>query len=438
MSLSIKDWRIRTKLLSVVIVLAGMIVAVWAVGLRGISTMLEAGAEGDLPAAEMVDAVDLLQFAIRLNREEYAVATDPTQANVRQVANLLVEQRRRFEERLTHLEKTADGEQGPLLAKVADSYRIYVRELDDTLEAARKHGGAVTVGDAQRQILDSVRKSRDVARSLQAAIDAYRTFTDQKGEEISQHGTETGQSVRMTMMIISGSGVVVGLVIGYLLATFGIARPLSAAIASLTVQSRGDLQVQVTGTDRKDEIGEMSRAVLVFKDNMIETEKLRGEQQAEQQRQLDRATAVSGFVSEFDRAFAGSLRGLASSSTELQTTAQSMAATAEETERQSTAVAAASEQASSNVQTVAAAAEQLSSSITEISRRVTESTSIAGKAVTDVDRANAQINELAKAAQRHSPSAAGMSIRGPRSSIGLPPPATLAISEGPVYSLVRS
>ncbi len=61
---------------------------------------------------------------------------------------------------------------------------------------------------------------------------------------------------------------------------------------------------------------------------------------------------------------------VASASTELQNTAQSLSATAEQTTQQSAAVAAAAEQASANVQTVASAAEELSASIEEVGRQV--------------------------------------------------------------------
>ena len=76
---------------------------------------------------------------------------------------------------------------------------------------------------------------------------------------------------------------------------------------------------------------------------------------------------------------------VASASTELQATAQSLSATAEETSKQSGTVAAASEQASANVQTVATAAEELTSSISEIARQVATSTQISGQAVAEAD-----------------------------------------------------
>lgn len=91
---------------------------------------------------------------------------------------------------------------------------------------------------------------------------------------------------------------------------------------------------------------------------------------------------------------------LTSAATELRSDAQSMAAAAEQTTRQSTAVEAASEKASSNVQTVASAAEQLSASIAEISQQMSRSATSTDHAVTEANRTDAQIKNLAEAAQR--------------------------------------
>ena len=91
---------------------------------------------------------------------------------------------------------------------------------------------------------------------------------------------------------------------------------------------------------------------------------------------------------------------VASSSTELRGTAESMSAVAEQSNRQASSVAAAAEQASHNVQTVASAAEELSSSINEISGQVSQSATIARKAVEDAQRTNQTVQSLAEAAQK--------------------------------------
>jgi methyl-accepting chemotaxis protein len=179
-----------------------------------------------------------------------------------------------------------------------------------------------------------------------------------------------------------------------------VSMPVRRMAETMRRLSQGEANVGVPGTGRRDEIGEMAKAVQVFKDNMAETEHLRAEQE-EQKKQAEeqQRQAMLAMADSFEAAVGDIVRGVSSQATELQATAQSMSATAEETERQSTAVAAASEEASTNVQTVASAAEELSSSIAEISRQVATSSDITARAVEDTRRTNEQIQGLAEAAQ---------------------------------------
>ena len=105
-----------------------------------------------------------------------------------------------------------------------------------------------------------------------------------------------------------------------------------------------------------------------------------------QRRVAERVKEISGIV--------------ASASTEMQATAESMAGAAAEATRQSTSVAQAAQAASMNVQTVASAGEELSASINEIARQVTESTAITQQAVAETDRTGAAIQTLAEAAKK--------------------------------------
>jgi len=91
---------------------------------------------------------------------------------------------------------------------------------------------------------------------------------------------------------------------------------------------------------------------------------------------------------------------VASASTEMQATAESMASAATEATRQAAQVAQAAQAASMNVQTVASAGEELSASINEIARQVTDSTAITQKAVAETDRTGMAIQTLAEAAKK--------------------------------------
>jgi methyl-accepting chemotaxis protein len=163
----------------------------------------------------------------------------------------------------------------------------------------------------------------------------------------------------------------------------------------------GDKTVAIPGLNRKDEIGDMAATVQVFKQSMIETERLRMEQEALKKRtEAERRQAMLHLATRFEQSVGDVVRGVGSASTELRATAQAMSATAEETTRQSTMVAASSEQATHNVQTVASATEELTASINEISQQVAQASVMIDKGVREATLSKDQVTGLTTAAEK--------------------------------------
>ena len=185
----------------------------------------------------------------------------------------------------------------------------------------------------------------------------------------------------MTLLwVLLGVGIGVAATVVYL-TNRSIVPPILKMVGAMGQLAGGDHSVAIPATDKKDEIGLMARAVLIFKENMIKAKELAEKEAEAISARVARAARVNELTETFDANISTVLRSVASASTELQATASSMTATAEETSNQATAVAAATEEASTNVQTVAAASEELASSVTEISRQVAQSAAIAQKAV---------------------------------------------------------
>jgi methyl-accepting chemotaxis protein len=213
---------------------------------------------------------------------------------------------------------------------------------------------------------------------------------------------EASSLVNRIVQIILGSIVLVAVMVA-LLAWFVsrvIARVLAGMSGLMERLAAGDLAIEVSGRERKDEIGKLARSLEVFRENAETARRLEAEQQAENLRKEKRQGAMDGLIGNFNNTVEEVLRLLAASASEMHATSGSMAATAEETSRQAAAVAAASAEASVNVQTVASAAEELSSTVSEITRQVAHSATIAGKAVEEVQHTNATVLSLAEAAQR--------------------------------------
>lgn len=179
----------------------------------------------------------------------------------------------------------------------------------------------------------------------------------------------------------------------------GVSRPIRGMTETMARLAKHELETEIVGVGRKDEIGHMAAAVQVFRDSMVEADRLAAAQRAEEEKKEERRRRIETAVAAFDQTVRGLLETLASASTELRSTAESMASIAEEASRQSTAVSAASEQASANVQTVASATEEMTASIGEISRQVGQSNDVAGTIAGAVEEQSATSKEITRNTQ---------------------------------------
>ena len=165
--------------------------------------------------------------------------------------------------------------------------------------------------------------------------------------------------------------------------------------------AQGDLSTAVPGSDRRDEVGGMAAAVLVFKETMSEAQSLRAAQeQVKAQSAAEQKATLNRMADGFEGKVGHLVGMLSAASTELEATAQSMTNTAKRSHQQAATVASAAEQATNGLQTVASAAEELTASIAEISCQVAQSSTITGKAVNDTRRTDGIVQALAAGAEK--------------------------------------
>jgi len=180
-----------------------------------------------------------------------------------------------------------------------------------------------------------------------------------------------------------------------------ITRPLGLLGTRMQTLADGQLEDDIPGIGRRDEIGKMATTVQVFKDNAIRIRGLEQEEAAAKERAAaERQAMMNSIASNFESSVNGIVRSVATSAAGMQTTAESMTASARDASARAATVGSASERASSNVGTVAAAAEELSSSVAEIARQVNQSNEIATKAVADAERTNATVQVLSSGAEK--------------------------------------
>ncbi|MTJ79692.1 MAG: HAMP domain-containing protein [Telmatospirillum sp.] len=175
-----------------------------------------------------------------------------------------------------------------------------------------------------------------------------------------------------------------------------IARPLVHLSTVTERLARADYKVEIEDTERGDEIGALSRSILVLRDAARESQELRA---AQDRHKVEAETSRRQTAARMADSFEGSVKQVADAigdaAGEMRSAAQSLSSMADAASEEATNVAAAAEQASANVQTVAAAAEEMASSIQEIGRQVQDSSGISAQAVSEAEETNALIEGLA-------------------------------------------
>ncbi|MGJ4922855.1 methyl-accepting chemotaxis protein [Bradyrhizobium sp. HKCCYLRH2060] len=392
---SFSNLSIRNKVL-----LAFGIVLITAMGLGGFSIDRLGSVNGSaaevrdnwLPATGWLGTISksIEQYRARQGQFLLATTADEKAIQERQIAESL----ELFDKAWRLYEPTVTtSEEKALVAAFKTPWTAYLDDSKQLLELSRKN----QVDAATAFFMGKLRDDFVLARK---ALEQDLAWNVEQGKKEADKGAAVYLSSRAWILGVIALAALLCIAMGYLIVA-GVSRPITAMTEAMRRLAGGDMAAPIPGTDRKDEIGNMAGAVLVFKNNAIETEKLRAEQaEAEKLAVERRKRDMHDLANSFESAVGEIINTVSSASTELEASATTLTSTAERTQQRTTTVAAASEQATANVQSVASATEELSSSVTEISRQVQESARMANEAVDQARKTNDRVGELSKAAAR--------------------------------------
>jgi methyl-accepting chemotaxis protein len=286
------------------------------------------------------------------------------------------------------------GEDDYLLAQTFDG--LVVMHGGD----ARREGKLTTAKDDQGR--SSAELAREVLRNADGGVIYYSVA--KPGQTVRQPKISyVGRFAPWQLDFITGAwtddieasfrasllklGAIGGIVlIVTLLAAWLIERDVTRSLVALkTAMARlanGELSPSVPGTERRDEVGGMADAVVVFKEGMLSAERATAEREAERERaEAAKQAALVGMAETIEREATTALEQVSHLTTGMTDAADGMTASAGRTGGSAESAAAAARQALSNAQTVASAAEQLAASIREIGGQVEHSTAVVARAV---------------------------------------------------------
>ncbi len=206
-------------------------------------------------------------------------------------------------------------------------------------------------------------------------------------------------AIERTQIIAICVAIALTLLIGYPLGV-AASSPIRRITYAMFELSEGNTDIDVSETDRGDEIGEMARSVEVFKRNAIERIKLQEQAEKEQAKRHEKQAKIEDLISGFREKSKSLLETVLANTGQMQTIAETLSAIANQTTAQASNVSSSSDQASANVEAVATASEELSSSIDEISKQISQATSDIQNATSMASQADEKVSKLSESAQK--------------------------------------
>jgi methyl-accepting chemotaxis protein len=240
--------------------------------------------------------------------------------------------------------------------------------------------------------------NRSVRTALNKDLEALSKVYVERGKRLA-HQAATNQELALLLTCLGGLALAT-VVVGILLISRSVARPISAITTTIKQVADGTEDVEVPYTGRSDEIGALARAIQIFQDAMAHNRSLNAQALLDAKAREERARHVEASAEAFREAMTGVVRAVNANAATMRETAQSIANVASDANGQAAVASSATEQASYSVNAVAGAAEELSASVEEISRQIHQSAVVVEQTGQRTDKSVAEIESLAAATQR--------------------------------------
>ena len=179
-----------------------------------------------------------------------------------------------------------------------------------------------------------------------------------------------------------------------------ITRPLNGLASVMKRLADGDTSARIPATHTGDEIDKMARTVIVFRDNIIERDRLTRTQTEASRARERRSDTIAAMISQFKTSVESALSKLRAASMQLEMSSTGLNKAADTVSLQAENAKSRVTAASENVTVAAGSVEELAASIGEIASQAAKSTEVAGRAVSEAQRTVRTMVELGNAATR--------------------------------------
>ena len=207
---------------------------------------------------------------------------------------------------------------------------------------------------------------------------------------VMAEATALSESMASRVASDTWTGILVGLAVAFAgitamwLVARSITNPIQKLTGALQSMARGTVLAEIEGATRRDEIGDIARAVDAIREQaaIAADQKMREEEAERETRDAARRQMMQRLARDFEQKMGGLVKQVGSAAGELASSASGMAEQAKQSAQQADSAMAATNSSNESVQVVAAAAEELFTSIREIGSLIQRS----GDVVSEADR----------------------------------------------------
>ncbi len=338
-----------------------------------------------------IDLLELLRRALELQAEANLLAgllteasTVTERARLEPLRDLINAAQRKID---TNLKAISNNEQKKKLA-----------ELYGRLATVAGKDGIIDLRNreliSRRDAESAFAATKSEAARLKLAVEQLVNFYNDNAQFLVSRAEEEIRSGRLLLIALALAALAGASLVAWLYVGRNLIRRLALLSKTMRQIASGDTSAKIV-EDGRDEIADMARALVVFRNATAEvsaarTNEVRRIAQAEARRQQ-----VDTAMADFELAVADILGALNRASKDMNDSASTMTMSANDNQTHAAATATASEEATTNVERLAASAEEIAHSVSHISIQVRDSAGVARQAAGDAKVVTGVVEKLA-------------------------------------------
>lgn len=217
---------------------------------------------------------------------------------------------------------------------------------------------------------------------------------------IQSYDEAISPAITMRNRMLLAGGLLLGFVAvaGYLAART-ITHPINQVVAAMKKLALGDTSAELETGKRSDEIGDMVKAVAIFRDNAVRRRQLESDARVERDMERRRQSLLEDLIAKFKASMSDRLEMVGEQMAMMRNAADTLDALANKSRSDSDIAGSASSAASDHVSAVAAATEQMTATVQEIANQTEATSQIVTDAVQAADSTNQNVRTLSEAAE---------------------------------------